>query len=91
MASSLRPSWASRAHATRACLLADRKTGLSSSFVGTRSSEGWCLVGACDLDLTFQLDAVVGEPRLDDLDRVVDVAACMLLLGGGDVVHEEVL
>jgi hypothetical protein len=54
-------------------------------------SEGWCLVGACDLDLTFQLDAVVGEPRLDDLDRVVDVAACMLPLGGGDVVHEEVL
>jgi len=31
-------------------------------------------VGACDLDLTFQLDAVVGEPRLNDLDRVVDAA-----------------
>jgi hypothetical protein len=48
-------------------------------------------VGACDLDLTFQLDAVVGELGLDDLDRVVDVAARMLPLGGEEVVHEEVL
>ena len=38
-------------------------------------------MGACDLDPTFQLDAVVGEPGLDDFDRVVDVAVCLLLLG----------
>ena len=75
--------------------------GLACSRIGRRVSarplwgrvhlKGWCLVGACDLDLTLQLDDVVGEPRLDDLDRVVDLAACMLPLGSGDVVHEEVL
>jgi hypothetical protein len=32
----------------------------------------------------------VGKPRFDDFGRVMDVAARMLLLCGGDVVHEEV-
>ena len=52
--------------------------------------EGWCLVGARDLYLAFKLDSVVGKPGLGDLGRVVDVAACMFILCGGDVVHEEV-
>jgi len=47
-------------------------------------------VGARDLYLAFKLDSVVGKPGFDDLGRVVDVAARMFLLRGGDVVHEEV-
>jgi len=48
-------------------------------------------MGSCDLYLAFKLDSVVGKPRLDDLGRVVDVAASMFPLCGGDVVHQEIL